>query len=677
MGEKTDELYEKYLNKQLDIIFNRDKSIPVLVCINGKYNYEAADGSYLSDIWFDKANKFEDEYAVVEYDGKQYFIDKNGHPLAKDLFEEVQNFSEGFAVVKLCDRKYNFIDKYGKLIGKRWFKDAKNFTKDGLALVQTEDGRYNYVKTNGELLLNKGYENAVPFVNGFAVVKRGDIYTYIDVTGKPIGATNWYAEAYDFSDNGVARVKNNNKFFFIDTKGNPINDQRYIDATNFVNDRAIVKLDENQQGVIDGKGNLISGELYNYIKESYYDYVYVIKKSKCNFLNIYSGQLAGEWKRISDYAGDVYENFLIISRTFMPDTAICTTKDLNGYIVKKGLKEYKCLKGNDSFAVNAEPIRMYGDRYVLCMYYHKYNERLKLYDKVTKEYEELGTCFESFFDENFIICYKNSYEHILSNVDKIYFMYNNQKIDVTKYYKKYLEKGKALHITPGIKILSKNEYFILHEKEIKDDFKNDKKLEEEAKKQKAIEQENKDVLSAKEANEDREKKQKEEWENAVEGLKKSLETLEKLEKEKGLCLKIKVSNLLINVGDHKEINPFYINEIGLRHIDLSGENFKNVKLAGIDFRNCNIHFNPQDVYPHNSPDLRDCNFEGIHIPTFADFTGVDIRGTKFSSNNDPRTSDFMNSFFRGAIYDETTIYDGIPLTDLIVKNEDTSSIGTK
>ena len=47
-----------------------------------------------------------------------------------------------------------------------------------------------------------------------------------------------------------------------------------------------------------------------------------------------------------------------------------------------------------------------------------------------------------------------------------------------------------------------------------------------------------------------------------------------------------------------------------------------------------------------------------------DFSGVDIRGTKFSCDDNPMTLDGRNSWFRQAIYDETTTYNGISFVEL-------------
>ena len=124
-----------------------------------------------------------------------------------------------------------------------------------------------------------------------------------------------------------------------------------------------------------------------------------------------------------------------------------------------------------------------------------------------------------------------------------------------------------------------------------------------------------------------------------------------------------IEDLFHDVDGHREFNNLYINDIKI--IDLSYADFTNVKVSGIDFCGTNVTFsnatlNPQTVY---NKDLSDCNFEGIFISPFVDFSGVNIKGAKFSVDSDIKTVDVFNSTFQNAIYDENTTYNGISLVD--------------
>lgn len=134
---------------------------------------------------------------------------------------------------------------------------------------------------------------------------------------------------------------------------------------------------------------------------------------------------------------------------------------------------------------------------------------------------------------------------------------------------------------------------------------------------------------------------------------------ETIRKEKDIE-RVEISNIFINVGDHIEINPMFINI--LKFIDLRVVSFTNVKMSNIDFRDTNIEFDPQIVY---NKDLSGSNFEGLYIGPFMNFKGVNIKGCKFSEDNNPNTDDYLNLTFKDSIFDETTTYNGTPLTELI------------
>lgn len=96
----------------------------------------------------------------------------------------------------------------------------------------------------------------------------------------------------------------------------------------------------------------------------------------------------------------------------------------------------------------------------------------------------------------------------------------------------------------------------------------------------------------------------------------------------------------------------------LKYLDLSSVSFDNVDCRDMDFRGCNlgILFRPQKVYGKN---LSGCNFEKVYFSIKTNFTGVDIRGCKFSDDDDNKTIDFVLPSLADAIYDETTTYNGI------------------
>ena len=556
----------------------------------------------------DKDNR---EYAIVEEHGEYNFVDKTGKRISDRNFSRVWDFCNGFAKVEISLGFYNFIDTNGRLISHELYQEAKDFSPLGLALVKQEY-KYNYIDKNGNPISDVWYIELDSFHDGYAcAIESLNKCTYIDKNGKPISSER-YSEVHSFH-NGFAMVKKYNRYNYIDTSGNLISENWFYAGDNFINGLAKVRF-SNKWGIIDTKGNIVG-------------------------------------KTVNDY-DELYltEDFVRFSKNDFR----CRTINLGKYDSNKTTFGYQCNAPGDTFKVKYEPIRIYGTRYVLCL--DKCN--LYLYERDVNLYKQIGTVYNIRFNDCFIFVDNKYY----ADGYFIYFMHNNEMIDISKYCEERdinIKNISIEHIKQNISIISKDDFLYHNEDEIRELVKRereeDKKREEEENKKR--EQEKlKELKSASE----REKasmisKKKE----ALQQIKKSLEVLDELENKTQSYNKIQISNLFIDVSNHREINPIFLDINMLKYIDLSLVSFKNVKISGIDFRGCNISLNPQEVY---NKDLSGCNFEGIHIEPFMNFSGVDIRGARFSDDKNPKTLDLGCGTFSMAIYDETTTYKGIPFT---------------
>lgn len=331
---------------------------------------------------------------------------------------------------------------------------------------------------------------------------------------------------------------------------------------------------------------------------------------------------------------------------------ICTDIEMGDYDVKESLLGYTCANSVDSYKLKYMPIKRFGLRYTLCVN----KNTILLYDRINNEYTTEWDIKDIEYDDNFIFDKKNK---------KVYFMYENQMIDITKYYNKYLRDNVITNIKDGITdIISESEFSFLNRDKIEELL---RKIKEEKKKKEESEKQTKNVeviksIKKKEIRLEQDK-QKAKLE-ALETLKKAFESLRELSNDNDVLPKMTIeeNQLLIKVDDHLEISPIYIS--ALRFIDLRYISFDNVKIDGIDFRGTNLILDPQKVYKKN---LRGCDFDRIFISPFLNFKGVDIRGCRFSEDDDPRTYDTFNLTFKDAIYDETTTYNGISFTKILNK----------
>ena len=188
---------------------------------------------------YEAVKDFSNGYAAVKKDGKWGFItikaetdgstkveeigteditNKSGEITKKFKYEEVKDFSNGYAAVK-TDKGWGFINGYGAEAVVPQYKDVKNFA-NGYAGVMLDEGwrfvkKYSHIDgTTVEELVYSKYEDVGSFVNGYAAVKQNGKWGYINESGEmkiePI-----YDEAKDF--NGVlAEVKIDGKWTFID-----------------------------------------------------------------------------------------------------------------------------------------------------------------------------------------------------------------------------------------------------------------------------------------------------------------------------------------------------------------------------------------------------------------------------------------------------------------------------
>ena len=681
MEEKIEKLYQEYLNGKLDLIFNGEngtifenniskiskpfdkiynfKNGYARVIKNGKYSFIDTNGKLISEEWYDDVENFENGYARVIKNGKYNFIDTNGKLVSEEWYESHDEYAyinvkkingltvdvvhDNYAVVKK-NGTYNFIGVNGKLISKEWYDDVDNF-ENGYARVK-KNGKYNFIDTSGKLISKEWYDLVFDFENGYAKVEKNGMYNFIDTSGKLI-SKEWYDLVLDF-ENGYAPVEKNGKYNFIDINGKLISEEWYDDVENFENGYA--KVEKNgMYNFIDTNGKLISEEWYDYCVMYFENgYAKVRKNGKYNFIDT-NGKLVSE-KFARKSIKIISQNFVIVD-----DIISCSKIDMQDYQVKKTLLGYQCINSTDKYNLKYQPIKRFGFRYILCLK----KDIVCLYDRINNNYKDIGTIYDIEYDDNFIFDKKNR---------RIYLIYENQIIDVTDYYNEKLILKKEISISSGVTgILSREEFSFKNMQEI------DKLIQEEKERNKAIkeaqerEKQVKKLRKVQEEEKESERIRRETELKALKQLQEALSMLQQVTSPSNKTTKMRYDNIFIQVENHLEI-PTIVLSI-LRYIDLSSIKFDNVKVDGIDFRGCNIDLlNPQKVY---KKDLRNCNFEGIFIKPFTDYTDVDIRGCTFSTDNDPKTLDVFNQTFKNAIYDETTTYNGISFVKIFgesVKN---------
>jgi hypothetical protein len=123
----------------------------------------------------------------------------NGEPL-DSVFDEIGEFKEGLARIKL-NKKFNFIKSNGEFLTNKWFSYANDFT-NGFAVVRLNNNKWNYIKPDGKYLNNKLFDFCHDFHEGFGIVNLDFKNTYIKPDGDYL-VNKWFKYCFDFK-NGFA-----------------------------------------------------------------------------------------------------------------------------------------------------------------------------------------------------------------------------------------------------------------------------------------------------------------------------------------------------------------------------------------------------------------------------------------------------------------------------------------
>ena len=214
------------------------------VLLGSGYGFINEDGKYIHSPDFVWAGSFSGDLAPVKTAaGEAAFLDRSGKVVMSGKFEGLGAFTAGLAPAR-SGGKWGYIGAAGEWVIDPQFEEAQNFA-DGLALVVV-GGRVGYIDRNGKFVVNPQYDGGFELVfkgsgfnEGYASVKSGGAFSFIDATGRVLGDTKFAAVGY-FAD-GLAPVKTNDGWGFIDTPGKMVISPQFDSADSFQNGLAHVQ----------------------------------------------------------------------------------------------------------------------------------------------------------------------------------------------------------------------------------------------------------------------------------------------------------------------------------------------------------------------------------------------------------------------------------------------------
>jgi hypothetical protein len=174
-------------------------------------------------------------------------------------FAGARAFSEGLAAVRI-KTKWAYIDGKGTVVIPRQFDDAFEF-HEGLGPVRlfvanciTKDP-YGYVDRTGNYVIHPNYVWGGRFCQGLARVQRLDNkVVFLTPQEHEICDGVAYRPKGDFTDVGLALMMVKGRFGYIDTKGQVVIEPQYVDAEDFCEGLAPVKIQVEDPTEIFGRG---------------------------------------------------------------------------------------------------------------------------------------------------------------------------------------------------------------------------------------------------------------------------------------------------------------------------------------------------------------------------------------------------------------------------------------
>jgi hypothetical protein len=130
--------------------------------------------------------EFSDGVALVEIDGKNGFIDKNGKIIipTKYPYYSVLSFYNGLAGINI-DGKWGFINKLGEIVISPQFDAIQSFSEDGVAAVKIGN-KWGFINKKGKIIISAQFDDALWFGKGIGRVEIGDKVGYINQKGNYI-----------------------------------------------------------------------------------------------------------------------------------------------------------------------------------------------------------------------------------------------------------------------------------------------------------------------------------------------------------------------------------------------------------------------------------------------------------------------------------------------------------
>lgn len=237
-----------------------------IVCKDNKYGFINTKAEIVVPLEFDEVTEFSEGFARVKKlvdDGRYYrygFVNSSGELVVQPEYDDAARaFTEGYAWVRK-DGKSGFINGHGEIVIPLEYESVGSF-REGLASVQKEKGgKVGFINTAGECTIPMEFDIATAFLDGLAKVWIGGKCGFINTKGEIVIPIKYDEDSWNNFSEGLCQVKLSGKTGFIDTQGQLVIPTRYDGASDFSDGIAPVYVDKGTSrlwGAINTKGEFV------------------------------------------------------------------------------------------------------------------------------------------------------------------------------------------------------------------------------------------------------------------------------------------------------------------------------------------------------------------------------------------------------------------------------------
>lgn len=256
---------------------------------NDKFGFIDRSGAMVIAPQFDKAGDFSEGYAPALQDKKWGYIDTSGKWVIQPTYDKVKAFNSGYTLV-LKDDQWNYIDASENVFSTPVQEKFYDFNENGIAFYRIGK-KMGLMDTNAKVILEPTYDAIKPFVDGYARVKKNDLWGMIDVTGK-VTVPVEYTKLSDYRSKAIWAAKGESFGVLVNGKFEIVANANKI--WDFTNDSDLTYArKEKKVGFINTKGEWVIEPTFDKVRAFKNGLAPVAKEKSWGYINETGEQVIG------------------------------------------------------------------------------------------------------------------------------------------------------------------------------------------------------------------------------------------------------------------------------------------------------------------------------------------------------------------------------------------------